>query len=101
MKEVGRILSNRRFLSGLVLIILLNALLFVREQSAKDYGLDCSMPTPSILVFDGSIPASESIDAKAAYEHYLDWMDKTKRGYRVKSTDHKILRLAMAAMFCP
>ena len=78
MKELGRILSNRRFLSGLVLIILLNAFLFVREQSAKDYGLDCSLPTSSILIFDGSIPASESINAKAAYEHYLDWMDKTK-----------------------
>lgn len=64
MKELGRILSNPRLLFGLVLIILLNALLFVRDQSAKDYGLDCSMPTSSILVFDGSIPASDSIDAK-------------------------------------
>ena len=78
MKELGRILSNRRFMLELVLIILLNTILFVREQSAKDYGLDCSMPTSSILVFDGSIPASESMDAKAAYAHYLDWLDKTK-----------------------
>ena len=78
MKELGRIFSNRRFLSGLVLIILLNALLFVREQSVKDYGLDCSLPAPSMLIFDGSIPTSKPIDAKAAYEHYLDWMDKTK-----------------------
>ena len=78
MKELGRILSNPRLLFGLVLIILLNALLFVRDQSAKDYGLDCSMPTSSILVFDGSIPASDSIDAKKAYAHYLDWIGQTK-----------------------
>lgn len=78
MKELGRILSNRRLLLGLVLMILLNALLFMREQSAKDYGMDCSLPTSSILVFDGSIPASESIDAKEAYAHYLDWIGRAK-----------------------
>lgn len=78
MKELRRILSNRRLLLGLVLIIMLNALLFMREQSAKDYGMDCSLPTSSTLVFDGSIPASESIDAREAYAHYLDWMGKTK-----------------------
>lgn len=78
MKELRRILSNRRLLLGLILIILLNAFLFVREQSAKNYSLDCTLPTSSILVFDGSIPASESINAKAAYAHYLDWIDETK-----------------------
>ena len=78
MKELGRILSNRRLGVGLVLIVLLNAFLFAREQSAKDYGLDCSLPTSSILIIDGDIPTSESIDTKAAYAHYLDWMDKAK-----------------------
>ncbi len=78
MKELGRILSNRRLLLGLAFMILLNALAFVREQSAKDYGMDCSLPASTILVFDGSIPASESVDAKEAYAHYLDWIDKTK-----------------------
>lgn len=78
MKELRRILSNRRLLLGLILIILLNAFLFVREQFEKNYGLDCTLPTSSILVFDGSIPTSESINAKAAYAHYLDWIEKTK-----------------------
>ena len=32
MKELGRIFSNRRLIVGLVLILLLNGLLFVREQ---------------------------------------------------------------------
>ena len=78
MKELGRILSNRRLSVVLVLIVLLNAFLFVREQSAKNYGLDCSLPAPSILVFDGNISSSETIDAKAAYTHYLAWIDKIK-----------------------
>lgn len=78
MKELRRILSNRRLFIGLVLIILLNALLFVREQSAKNYGLDCTLPTSMTVAFDGSIPTSESTDARAAYAHYLDWIDKTK-----------------------
>lgn len=78
MKELGRILSNRRLLLGLILMILLNALAFMKGQSAKDYGMDCSLPISSILVFDGSIPASESIDAREVYAHYLDWIDKTK-----------------------
>lgn len=78
MKELRRILSNLRLLLGLVLIVLLNALLFMREQSAKDYGLDCSLPTSSILVFDGSIPASDPINARAAYTHYLDWVGRTR-----------------------
>lgn len=78
MEELKRILSNRRLCIGLVLIILLNALLFAREQSAKNYGLDCTLPTSTILFFDGSMPTLEFIDAKAAYAHYLDWIDKIK-----------------------
>lgn len=78
MEELRRILSNPRLCIGLVLITLLNALLFAREQAAKNYGLDCTLPTSTILVFDGSIPASESIDAKAAYAHYLDWTERIK-----------------------
>ncbi len=78
MKEMGRILSNRRLLLGLVLVILLNAFLFVREQVVNNYGLDCSLPTSTILLVDDSMPTSEIIDAKAAYVHYMEWVEKTK-----------------------
>lgn len=78
MKELRRILSNRRLCIGIMLIILLNALLFAREQSTINYGLDCTLPTSTILAFDGSIPTSESINEKEAYAHYSDWIDKAK-----------------------
>lgn len=78
MKELRHILSNRRLCIGLMLIILLNALLFAREQSAINYGLDCTLPTSTIVAFDGNIPTSESINAKEAYAHYSDWIDKVK-----------------------
>ena len=78
MNELKRIFSNRRFLVGLLLIVLVNAFLFEREQADKKYGLDHSLLNAVITVSDG-ITTEDEIDAKAAYKNYLDWLDKAKK----------------------
>lgn len=78
MGELKRILSNRRLLIGLLLIILVNGFLFVREQISQNYGLDCSLPNTVITIFDNEIPDNK-IDTKTAYNNYLNWLNKTKK----------------------
>lgn len=78
MNELKRIFSNRRFLVGLLLIVLVNAFLFEREQADKKYGLDHSLPNVVITVSDG-VTTDGEIDAKAAYKNYLSWLDKAKK----------------------
>ena len=78
MRELKRILSNRRLLIGLLLIILVNGFLFVREQSTQNYGLDCSLPNAVITVFDNEI-SNKRIYPKEAYKSYLNWLEKTNK----------------------
>ena len=81
MKELGRILSNRRLLLGLVLILLLNGVLFAREQASNDYGLDLSLPSGGFgfVIFDGTFTVTqEPVDAWAAYQRYSAWLDRVR-----------------------
>lgn len=78
MRELKRILSNRRLLIGLLLIILVNEFLFVREQISRNYGLDLSLPNEVITVFDNEIPDNR-INSKSAYKSYLNWLEKAKK----------------------
>lgn len=78
MRELKRMLSNRRLLIGLLLIIFVNGFLFVREQISQNYGLDCSLPNAVITVFDNEI-SNNGIAPKAAYKSYLNWLEKTKK----------------------
>lgn len=78
MMELKRILSNRRLLVGLFLIILVNGFLFAREQISQNYGLDLTLPNAVITVFDNEIP-DNGIEPQAAYKSYLSWLDKTKK----------------------
>ena len=79
MKELRRILSKRRLLMGVVLILLLNGFLFAREQYENNFGLDLEISGGSLVFVDGSfISAQEPLDAKAAYKRYLSWLDKVK-----------------------
>lgn len=78
MMELKHILSNRRLLIGLFLIILVNGFLFAREQISQNYGLDLTLPNSVIAIFDNEIP-DNGIDPQAAYKSYLSWLDKTKK----------------------
>lgn len=76
MSELKRIISNRRLVLGLLLIIFVNAFLFVREQISQNYYLDCSLPNTVITFSDGE---TNEINFKAAYKSYLNWLDKAKK----------------------
>ena len=79
MKELRRILSNRRLILGLVLILLLNGILFAREQSGNDYGLDLELPSSSFIYVDGAFTVTQKpVDAKAAYQWYSEWLDRVR-----------------------
>ena len=79
MKELRRILSNRRLLIGLVLILLLNGVLFAREQSENNYGLDLELPSGGFVIFDGAFTVTqEPVDAWAAYLRYSAWLDRVR-----------------------
>ncbi len=72
MQELRRIVSNRRLLLGLVLILLVNGFLFVREQRVNDYGLNLELPSTGGFVFlDGTFTTTqEPVDGWAAYQRY-------------------------------
>lgn len=79
MNEIKRIFGNRRILFRLVLIILLNGFLFVREQNARDFGMDCSLPQMGTAIsFDdgGYDMQTEKADAKAVLSRYRAWLEK-------------------------
>ena len=79
MKELGRVLSNRRLRVALMLIVLINGFLFAREQAANDYGLDLSMPSSGFIIFDGSLSATqETVDARDAYRRYSQWLERIR-----------------------
>ena len=79
MKELGRVLSNRRLRVALMLIVLINGFLFAREQAANDYGLDLSMPSSGFIIFDGSFSATqETVDAREAYRRYSQWLERIR-----------------------
>ena len=79
MKELRRILSNRRLIFGLVLILLLNGILFTREQSENNYGLDLELPSGGFVIFDGTFTVTqEPVDAWAAYLRYSAWLDRVR-----------------------
>ena len=79
MKELRRILSNRRLILGLVLILLLNGVLFAREQSENTYGLDLELPSSGFVYIDGVFTVTqEPVDAWAAYLRYSEWLDRVR-----------------------
>ena len=79
MKELRRILSNRRLIFGLVLILLLNGFLFAREQSTNDYGLDLELPSSGFIYVDGAFTVTqEPVGAWAAYLRYSAWLDRVR-----------------------
>ena len=41
MQELKRVFTNRTFLLGLVLILVINAVMFYNEQKENDYGRGC------------------------------------------------------------
>lgn len=95
MKELRRILSNRRIIFGLTLILLVNGFLYAREQTVHNYGLDCSLPDSSVYVFSDEL-SSDTTDAKAAYSRYLQWLDRSKllsNADAVSMLEKEIMRL--------
>ena len=77
MQELRRIGSNRRLVLGLVVILLMNAFLFVREQRVNEYGLDLELPSSGGFVFlDGTFTTTqEPVDGWAAYQKFTQWLD--------------------------
>ncbi len=80
MRELGRIFSRRRLTLGLVLILMLNGFLFVREQRENDYGLDLELPSSGFIFVDGTfMTTQEPVDAWAAYRRYSEWLDRARK----------------------
>ena len=78
MAELNRIFQNRRLCIAILVILLLNGFLFIREQKIQNYGMDCAIPTPTIsFQVDGGgyEIAQETVDSRAAYERYLQWLE--------------------------
>lgn len=80
MRELGRIFSRRRLVFGLALILLLNGLLFIREQRKNGYGLALELPSGGGFVsFDGSFTVdTKAVDPQAAYRRYAEWLARAK-----------------------
>lgn len=80
MAEWKRIFCTRRVCIGILLILLINGILFVQEQAATDYGLDCNIPVTSVSVsFAGGYEVQqETVNSRDAYTCYLQWLNRYK-----------------------
>ena len=80
MSELKRILGNRRILLALVLILLVNGFLFVREQAENEYGMNLTLPQTelSVSLEGGYMGQGEKANAKDTYAHYREWLGKMK-----------------------
>lgn len=81
MAEWKRIFRNRRLCAGLLVILLLNGFLFLREQKAQDYGIDGTIPafSFSLNIGEGGYEvAQETVDSMDGYNRYLQWLEDYK-----------------------
>ena len=67
MQELKRVFTNRTFLFGLVLILVINAVMFYNEQKENDYGFDLSVANEVIWDIDGQITIGNDTDAEECY----------------------------------
>lgn len=66
--------TQRRLCLGLLVVLLLNGVLFIREQSSQHYGLDLSLPSTLVsseYVSQTGTVSQPGVDAYAAYTRYL------------------------------
>lgn len=81
MAEWKRICRNRRLCAGLLVILLLNSFLFLREQKAQDYGIDGTIPAFSFssnIGGGGYEVAQKTVDSIDGYDRYLQWLEDYK-----------------------
>ena len=81
MAEWKRILRNRRLCIGLLIILLLNGFLFLRDQKTQDYRIDGTIPTFTISIntYGGGYKvAQKSVDSREGYDRYLQWLENYK-----------------------
>lgn len=80
MKELKRVFANQRLCVGLVMIFLINGLLFYREQTAHKYNIDLTLPSSTVSFNFGETPSSlqTELDAKKAYQTYIQWLNDYK-----------------------
>lgn len=80
MNEIKRILGNRCILIGLVLILLVNGFLFVKEQMENEYGMNLTLPQTelSVSLEVGYVGQGEKADVKETYAYYREWLRKVK-----------------------
>lgn len=81
MRECRRIFTNRRLWVFIVSIFLLNGFLFIREQSARDYGMDLSLAAfrVSLEEVNGYDTGKMELDAKACQNTYQRWLKLYKK----------------------
>lgn len=81
MAEGKRIFRNRRLCIGLLVILLMNSFLFLRDQVAQDYKIDSTIPTFTISINtygSGYEVAQKSVDSREGYDRYLQWLENYK-----------------------
>lgn len=81
MTEWKRIFRNRRLCIGLLVILLMNGFLFLRDQVAQDYKIDSTIPTFTISINtygSGYEVAQKSVDSREGYDRYLQWLENYK-----------------------
>ena len=78
MQELKRVFTNRTFLFGLVLILVINAVMFYNEQKENDYGFDLSVANEVIWGIDGQITIGNDTDAEECYAKYINLLKQYK-----------------------
>ena len=81
MAECKRIFRNRRLCIGLLVILLLNNFLFLREQNVQNYRIDCTVPTFTVSFNIGNAgyeAAQKTVDSRDGYGRYLQWLENYK-----------------------
>lgn len=87
MEEIKRIFTNRRLWLFMIIIILMNAFLFCKEQKTNNYRMDLSLGTIHVSLEDflENDFGTSSLDAKACLDTYNKWLTWYQKKPSVKS----------------
>ncbi len=76
MQEIKRIFTNRRLWLFIIIIMLMNAFMFCREQESNDYRMDLSLGAVRVSLenFLENDFKTSGLDAKACLDTYNKWL---------------------------
>ena len=95
MQELKRVLLGRTFLLTLIAVLIVNAVLFWKEQAENDYGLDLSAANEIVWGVDGQMTIGNDVNKAECYEKYSAYIKQYKNTDTVQAQAELKEKLSM------